>query len=244
MTTRAAPPPTAPRLLTTHAHTLSTYRRALALAQEQLDALQTTITSLQTTLAETRADETFWRQRVQELDRLTRVQALELTAAKRGRREAEQECARVRVELEDVRRGIKRVRWKALGPVGVTDRETQTDDDDEEEEAEDVVREWVQHTGVLREECNCGAARAVRGLFRRPDDKGKGVEGRGLQSGGDRERRRVLREKLRDTKKRVDGMRERAGERFLEGEDWTTGVGIAGWRRGRGGGTTSSRGWS
>ncbi|KAF8545192.1 hypothetical protein BDD12DRAFT_871873 [Trichophaea hybrida] len=241
MTTRAAPPPTAPTLLTTHAHTLSTYRRALALAQEQLDALQTTIASLQTTLAETRADETFWRQRVQELDRLTRVQALELTAAKRGRREAEQECARVRVELEDVRQGIKRVRRKALGPVGVMDRETQTDDD--EEEAEDVVREWVQHTGVLREECDCGAARAVRGLFQRPDDKGKGVEGRGLQPGGDRERRRMLREKLRDTKKRVDGMRERAGERFLEGEDWTTGVGIGGWRRGRGGGTTSSRGW-
>ena len=179
---------------------------------------------------------------MQELDRLTRVQALELTAAKRGRREAEQECARVRVELEDLRRGIKRVRRNVMGPVSVTDREMQTDDD--EEEAEDVVREWVQHTGVLREECNCGAARAVRGLFQRPDDKGKGVEGRGLQPGGDRERRRILREKLRATKERVDGMRERAGERFLEGEDWTTGVGSGGgWRRGRGGGTASNRGW-
>lgn len=229
MTTRASP-----NLLLIHGRSLSSYRHALTAAQAQLDALQTTVTTLQANLSEKRADEAFWKKRVLELDRLLRVQNLELTAAKRGQREAEQECARVRVELEDMRRGIKRVRRRNVLGFSVRDRETQTDvgggggaeEEEEDDEEEQVVREWVQHTGVVVGECGCGAARAVRGLFlidergNRIEEKGKGVEGRGGRAvpgrgepGGDRERRRLLREKLKATKKRVDGRLERVAER-------------------------------
>ncbi|CCX30591.1 Protein of unknown function [Pyronema omphalodes CBS 100304] len=174
---------TAPTLLKTHARTLSTYRHALSLAQNQLQQLQSTITALQTQLSETKNDEKFWRNRVEELDRLTRVQQLELTAAKRGRREAEQELARVRVELEEVKRG-----WTRGTPPGAVPRasprvsleaspesynaraateecrERRYSRGDEHEEGihedmepEEVVREWVQHTGALQDltACHC-----------------------------------------------------------------------------------------
>lgn len=125
-------------LLTNHARSLSHYRTLLSTTQAQLAAVQQTLSNVESALAEARADEVFWKRRVQELDRENRLQALELTSAKRGKREAEQELARVRVELEDVRRGVKRVR---VG--GVRDREVQTDEED---------ADWVGR-------CTCGAAR-------------------------------------------------------------------------------------
>ncbi|KAI5801849.1 hypothetical protein FPQ18DRAFT_374180 [Pyronema domesticum] len=248
---------TAPTLLKTHARTLSTYRHALSLAQNQLQQLQSTITALQTQLSETKNDEKFWRNRVEELDRLTRVQQLELTAAKRGRREAEQELARVRVELEEVKRG-----WTRGTPPGAVPRasprvsleaspesynaraateecrERRYSRGDEHEEGihedmepEEVVREWVQHTGALQDltacHCQCKAARAVRGLFQRQRvDKGKGVDRQWEERverprTAERERRRLLRERLRATKERVDG-------RGREEEQWRTALEIGG----------------
>jgi hypothetical protein len=102
----AADPGTSSTLIYNRHRTLSTYRAALTSAQNQVAALLTTIAKLQSTLKDVRADEEFWKERVKELDRRSRVQALELAAANRGRREAEQECASVRVELERLKRDI------------------------------------------------------------------------------------------------------------------------------------------
>jgi len=110
-----------PALLTHHRRQLAHYKTALAHAETQLRALQTATSSLKTTLTEVRSDEAFWKTRVQELDRLNRLQALQLAATSRGKREAEQECARLRVDLEEMRRAAGK---------GWVERAMQTDDKD------------------------------------------------------------------------------------------------------------------
>jgi hypothetical protein len=187
---------------------------------------------------------------VQELDRLHRVQALELQAAKRGQREAGQELARVRVELEDLRLGVKRVR-RQTAIVGTGEREVQTEELEEWEQLEEdetrVVKEWAQAEGVAQVCCSCGAARAVRGLFEPPrpnrgfedgggyveEDEPVGNRPKGWAWGErwaseEREKRRLLKEKLKATRERVDGLRGRAEEQRGEG-------GWRGWASGGGG---------
>ncbi|KAA8895653.1 hypothetical protein FN846DRAFT_968653 [Sphaerosporella brunnea] len=218
--------PSAPHpLLSTHARTLSSYRHALTHAEAQQRTLSSSIQALQASLSASQASEAAWRKRVQELDRLSRIQALELQAAKRGAREAGQELARVRVELEDVRRGVKRVRCVA----GVDETL--------------LVQQWARREGVAAVccECECGAARAVRGLFVQqqqppvvveqeeeeeqggpepePDNGMEPAVGQAHGSGGwawgqrwgaeDRERRRLLKEKLRIARERVGDRLER-----------------------------------
>jgi hypothetical protein len=203
---------------------------------------------------------------VQELDRLHRVQALELQAAKRGEREAGQELARARVELEDLRLGVRRVKrattTMGMG-MGMGERGVQTEELGEWEQLEEdetqVVKEWAQAEGVAQVCCTCGAARAVRGLFEPPrpnrdfgdgggykeEDEGVGNRPRGWAWGErwaseEREKRRLLKEKLRATRERVDGLRERAEEQRGDGgwRGWASGGGGA---DGGGGPTYTSR---
>ncbi|KAI5847550.1 hypothetical protein BZA05DRAFT_457640 [Tricharina praecox] len=227
-------------LLHAHARTLATYRAALTTAQAQTAELQNHLADLQALLAESRQSEDLWQRQCAALDRYTRVQTLELAAAKRVARETGQELARVRVELEDLRRGVKRVRRvpPVLG-VGVRDGGVQmggqgegdegVDGEGDGEMGQQVVREWVEATGVLPEavKCDCPTAKAVRGLFeervRRRDRARAGEAPRdvprqyvppvpGLQT-GERERRRELREKLRATREKLGERRVRAVDR-------------------------------
>ena len=217
-------------LLRTHARTLTTYRAALTTAQAQIAELQNNLADLKALLDESRGSEGLWQRQCADLDRYTRVQALELVAAKRVAREAGQELARVRVEFEDLRQGVKRVRRNPpVLVVRTQEAGAQKAGEDGEDVEQEVVREWVEATGVLPEaaRCDCPTARAVRGLFedrvRRRDRDRDRREAQWqyvppvppLLSGsqtGERERRRVLREKLKATREKMDGRRERAGE--------------------------------
>jgi hypothetical protein len=110
-----------PTLLTLRSRQITHYKTALRHAEAQLHALQTAISSLKSTLTEVRSEEAFWKARVQELDRLNRIQTLQLAATSRGKREAEQECARLRVELQEMRRAAGK---------GWVEKTVQTDDKD------------------------------------------------------------------------------------------------------------------
>ena len=201
-------------LLATHASTLTLYRAQIATLESQLVSVRDRLGESELALADARTDEAFWKRRVQELDRANRVQALELASAKRGKREAEQELARVRVALEAHR-------------VRVQDREVQT-----EREEPVLARRWAaiakaeRHDVARRDDRDDYTVRQSRDVRERPDVHDRGFtddvtvresnnpvshDNTRTTDSTDRERRRNLREKLRATRERVGGMRERAG---------------------------------
>lgn len=171
-TTTTSLNPAPPSLLSTHASTLSYYKSALFTAETRIAALESTLQSLKSQLASTCTERDFYVKRVRDLDRDSRIHALELDAAHRARGEFEKEIARLRVEVEELRCvkwGTKRRDWRALD-VGV-----QTDTEDEDEGDETV--------------CECGRRRPPRwdrwnkGLIeRKPSLKMRGEGGRGGQS--------------------------------------------------------------
>lgn len=100
-TTTASPPST---LLNTYSSNLTHYRTSLSTAEARIKTLTHTLETLSSQLTATRTERDFYLKRVRELDRDARIRGLELDAANRIRGGMEREVARLRVEMEGMRR--------------------------------------------------------------------------------------------------------------------------------------------
>ncbi|TGZ79669.1 hypothetical protein EX30DRAFT_380644 [Ascodesmis nigricans] len=139
-------------LLTTHASTLSYYKSALFTAQSRIAALESSLNTLKSQLASSRTECEFYVKRVCDLDRDSRIHALELDATNRAKGDLEKEVGRLRGEVEKLRVARRVVggekRKTGRGPRNL-DAGVQTDTEDENEDND--ACECTRRRAALRE---------------------------------------------------------------------------------------------